>query len=94
MTQNCRACGGTVCIECGGCIQHGECSCIEERVAEKIVPALEAINELIEFLSFDAPTLAQNRRWWDEDRQRLIQKTRAVVATYEQYREEIEDDKL
>lgn len=27
MSKTCNACGGAVCAVCGGCVNHGECSC-------------------------------------------------------------------
>lgn len=33
MTRTCGACGGAVCEVCGGCINHGECSCVEALIA-------------------------------------------------------------
>jgi hypothetical protein len=32
MSKTCNACGGYVCEVCGGCIAHGECSCIEDQI--------------------------------------------------------------
>lgn len=44
MAHTCRACGGAVCEICGGCVNHGECSCIEDKVAEATAQ-LRAENE-------------------------------------------------
>jgi hypothetical protein len=33
MDKTCNACGGAVCGVCGGCINHGECSCMEDRIS-------------------------------------------------------------
>jgi hypothetical protein len=33
MAKTCNACGGAVCEICGGCINHGECSCMEDRIS-------------------------------------------------------------
>lgn len=32
MSKTCRACGGGVCEICGGCVAHGECSCVYDQI--------------------------------------------------------------
>jgi len=36
MSKTCNACGGAVCEVCGGCIAHGECSCMEDQIQKYI----------------------------------------------------------
>lgn len=36
MAKTCSACGGAVCEICGGCVAHGECSCMEDQIQKYI----------------------------------------------------------
>ena len=59
MTRVCRACDGPVCVDCGGCIREGECSCVEDLVQERSASLKQLLAEYYQ-------VIAQGKQWGQE----------------------------
>jgi hypothetical protein len=47
----CRACEGPLCPTCGGCIQEGECGCIEENYHREVIEQRAEMLAILEKIS-------------------------------------------
>lgn len=62
MAKLCNACGGAVCPDCGGCINHGECSCVYDGMSlEAQKQVLNALVTLTRLLQKQSPAWYQTR---------------------------------
>lgn len=75
MSKTCNACGGAVCEVCGGCIAHGECSCMEDQIQKHIDRAEVAEARLSLTEKNAAKILAKH----DELRAKFLQFARLIV---------------